>query len=137
MSIKESRTERITLRWPAEIQDTLIARSRANKRSLSAEVRELLTYARNTIPPGLVLQDHSWSRRPSTSVSLTPRLRAWLSSYALFNGRSIQVELVMLTSFALDDIMNRDLALIARWSEEGPTEPGPEQTGTAEFQPGW
>lgn len=137
MSIRESRTERITLRWPKETREALKARARLNRRSVSAEVRELLTYARNTIQPGTRVEFASYADSPSTSISLTPRLRAWLTSEALYNDRSIQVELIMLVEFALSDIMRRDLELIASWTGGDPEELARPETGRASSQPCW
>lgn len=111
-------------------------RARQNQRSLSAEVRELLTYARNTMTPGVVISTPTYQDSPSTSVSLTPRLKAWLNSQALYNDRTLQVELLMLVVFALEDIMERDLALIEQWSAADPAAPAPECAGTAAPQPG-
>lgn len=122
----ESRTERITLRWPLQIHETLVERARARGRSVSAEVRELLTYARNTIQPETFVQVESYSDRPSTSVSLTPRLRSWLFSRAQYHDRTVQMELLMLVTFALEHIMERDLAWLTEMLGKGLGVPAPE-----------
>lgn len=108
----ESRTERVTIRWPAEIEKMLTERARARMRSVSAEVRELLTYARNNVPAEALITLDEYSNVKSTSVSITPRLKHWLASRAQYNDRTIQVELLSLITFALQHIMERDLALL-------------------------
>lgn len=92
-------------------------------RSISAEVRELLTYARNTVDDQLITVD-TYSKQKSTSVSITPRLRHWLVSRVQYNDRTIQVELLSLVTFALNHIMERDLALLDLGTDQ--EEPGPE-----------
>ena len=86
-------------------------------RSISAEVRELLTFARNHIQPEQLISVPAYQNEKSTSVSLTPRLRHWLHSRAQYNDRSVQVELVSLLAYALDLIMERDLAMLADYLE--------------------
>lgn len=108
----ESRTERITIRWPSQIREILKKRAKARMRSISAEVRELLTYARNTIDPDHLITIDPYSNEPSTSVSLTPRLRHWLASRAQYNDRTVQVELLSLVTWSVEKIMERDLALL-------------------------
>lgn len=121
----ESRTERITIRWPSEIREILTERAKVRMRSISAEVRELLTYARNTIPGDQMISIDQYSTEKSTSVSITPRLRHWLSSRAQYNDRTIQVELLSLITFSLDHIMERDLATLARILGADQEEPEP------------
>lgn len=116
----ESRTERITIRWPEEIETTLKARAKARMRSISAEVRELLTYARNTLQGDQLISISPYGKASSTSVSITPRLRHWLFSRAQYNDRTIQVELLSLVTFALEHIMERDLALLLGADQEQP-----------------
>lgn len=118
----ESRTERVTIRWPVEIEKMLTERARARMRSVSAEVRELLTYARNNVPAEALITLDKYSEAKSTSVSITPRLKHWLSSRAQYNDRTIQVELLSLITFALQHIMERDLALLLA---ADPAEPAP------------
>lgn len=94
-------------------------------RSVSAEVRELLTYARNSISDTQMISVGDYSKTRSTSVSITPRLRRWLEARAQYNDRSIQVELLALVSYALDDIMERDLRALSEHPHTGPAEPAP------------
>lgn len=122
----ESRTERITVRWPTEVDTMLKLRAKARMRSISAEVRELLTYARNSISDTQMISLGSYSTERSTSVSITPRLRHWLSTRAQYNDRSIQVELLALVSYSLDDIMERDLQALSEIPHTDPEAPAPE-----------
>lgn len=56
----------------------------------------------------------------STSVALTPKLRHWLFSRAQYNDRSVQVEMLTLVTWALNQIMERDLAALAEILAAGP-----------------
>jgi hypothetical protein len=112
MQSNETKDERVTLRWPEEIKETLLTRAGVNHRSLSSEVRELLTYARNTILDDTIVDVQSWKNCRNTSISLTPRLKSWLHSRAQLNDRPVQAEILLLVSFALDHIMERDIAIL-------------------------
>lgn len=119
----ESRTDRTTLRWPPEMQSAILARAKMRMRSVSAEVRELLTFARNNIQPDQLVSVPSYREQKSTSICLTPRLHHWLHSRANYNDRSVQVELVSLLAYALELVMERDLALLVQSLDKGQAEP--------------
>lgn len=110
----ESRTERTTIRWPEKIKIQLQERAKNNRRSLSAEVRELLIYARNSLDPDQLIPIAAYGKEPSTSVCLTPRLRHWLESRVQYHDRTLQVELLSLVTYALGDIMEREIEALAR-----------------------
>lgn len=122
----ESRTERITVRWPVGTRHMIEQRAKARMRSVSAEVRELLTFARNSVDPQQMVSMAPYHESKSTSVSITPRLRHWLMSRAQYNDRSIQIELVSLVNLALEEIMERDLLRLSEQLEAGPVEHAPE-----------
>lgn len=119
MQSNETKDERVTLRWPEEIKETLLNRAGVNHRSLSSEVRELLTYARNTISDDTIVDVPSWKNCRNTSISLTPRLKSWLNSRAQINDRPVQAEILLLVSFALDHIMERDIATLIAVDQAG------------------
>lgn len=107
------------------MQSAVAARAKTRMRSVSAEVRELLTFARNNIQPEQLISVPSYRDEKSTSVCLTPRLHHWLHSRANYNDRSVQVELVSLLAYALDLVMERDLAMFVQTLEADPEEPVP------------
>lgn len=124
--MSEGRTERTTIRWPEAIRAKLSDRANNNGRSISAEVRELLTYARNTIQPNQIIPIASYPTSGSTSICLTPRLRHWLESRVQYNDRTLQIEILSLVTFALADVMEREIEALARTlaGDQAKLEPG-------------
>lgn len=122
----ETKTDRISIRWPSEVKERIQMRAERHYRSMSSEVRELLTYARNTIEENAIVEVPNWKTSALTSVALTPSLRNWLCFQASYYDRPVQSEILRLVVFALDDIMERELALLSHWTDTDQAEPAPE-----------
>lgn len=115
----EARSERVTIRWPNEVADQLLQRARHSNRSVSAEVRELLTLARNTVRDGVSVPLPAYADEKSTSVCLTPRLRGWLDSRVRYNDRTLQREILALIIHSLKQVQESEIKALVESLQKG------------------